>query len=155
MSVQSQLDRLSGAKAELRTVLQQNGTEVPASAKLDAYPAYLQQALQSGAAYLYKVSYPLDDWYDAGTYYSQQPMMTPVAGAPDVPPQQTLLSGVYLDDTIPDETLDEMAPGLEMLNRAKKFILPVGDQPVACQLQCMTRGKVKPVTDLEVYLLAK
>ena len=45
MSVQTQLNRLSTAKAELRTLLEQSGVTVQYSDKLDRYPELFAQAL--------------------------------------------------------------------------------------------------------------
>lgn len=47
MSVASEITRLQGAKADLRTSIQAKGVTVPASAKLDAYPDYVD-AIQTG-----------------------------------------------------------------------------------------------------------
>ena len=49
MSVASEITRLQGAKADLRTSIQAKGVTVPASAKLDAYPDYVD-AIQQGSA---------------------------------------------------------------------------------------------------------
>lgn len=39
MSVQSEIDRLNSAKAELRTAIQNGGVTVQLSAKINTYPA--------------------------------------------------------------------------------------------------------------------
>ena len=47
MAVSDEINRLQGAKADLRTSIQAKGVTVPASAKLDAYPDYVD-AIQTG-----------------------------------------------------------------------------------------------------------
>ena len=41
MSIADELTRIQGAKADLRTAIQAKGVTIPASAKLDAYPDYV------------------------------------------------------------------------------------------------------------------
>lgn len=47
MSIASEIERISGAKADLRTSIQAKGVTVPASAKIDDYPDYVD-AIQTG-----------------------------------------------------------------------------------------------------------
>lgn len=49
MSIANELTRIQGAKADLRTAIQGKGVTVPASAKIDAYPDYVE-AIQQGSA---------------------------------------------------------------------------------------------------------
>lgn len=42
MSVQSEIDRLNTAKAELKTAIENGGVTVQLSAKIDAYPALVE-----------------------------------------------------------------------------------------------------------------
>lgn len=49
MSIASEITRLQGAKADLRTAIQAKGVTVPASAKLDTYDTYVGQIQQGGA----------------------------------------------------------------------------------------------------------
>lgn len=46
MSIASEITRLQGAKADLRTAIQAKGVSVPASAKLDTYDTYVGQIQQ-------------------------------------------------------------------------------------------------------------
>lgn len=43
MSVQSEINRLNSAKAELRTAIENGGVTVQLTAKIDAYPALVEQ----------------------------------------------------------------------------------------------------------------
>lgn len=43
MSVQSEINRLNSAKAELRTAIENGGVTVQVTAKIDAYPALVEQ----------------------------------------------------------------------------------------------------------------
>lgn len=52
MSVQSELDRLSSAKTELRTAIENGGVTVLLSAKLDAYPALVSAITEQIGAQL-------------------------------------------------------------------------------------------------------
>lgn len=49
MSIASEITRLQGAKADLRTAIQAKGVTVPSSAKLDTYDSYVAQ-IQQGSA---------------------------------------------------------------------------------------------------------
>lgn len=42
MSVQSEINRLNAAKAELKTAIENGGVTVQLSAKIDAYPALVE-----------------------------------------------------------------------------------------------------------------
>ena len=48
MSIADDLTRIQGAKADLRTSIQAKGVTVPASAKIDAYPDYVDAIQQGG-----------------------------------------------------------------------------------------------------------
>ena len=48
MSIADDLTRIQGAKADLRTAIQGKGVTVPSSAKIDAYPDYVD-AIQQGS----------------------------------------------------------------------------------------------------------
>ena len=49
MSIANELTRIQGAKADLKTAIEGKGVTVPASAKIDAYPDYVD-AIQQGSA---------------------------------------------------------------------------------------------------------
>lgn len=159
MSVQTQLNRLSAAKAEFRSLLEQSGVTVPYSDTLDRYPELFAQALQGGATYLYRATFALDGWRDDGVGgYSQQVVLEPVAGAPPAAPLGQMASGLYVQDTFPSEVVAALNNSLVILNRARKFLNPnMASETVvqSYQLQCNTRPGEKPVTDIEVYLLVK
>lgn len=52
MSIATEITRLQGAKADLRTAIQAKGVSVPASAKLDTYDTYVGQIQQGSAPVL-------------------------------------------------------------------------------------------------------
>lgn len=159
MSVQTQLNRLSTAKAELKTLLEQSGVTVQYTDKLDSYPELFAQALQSGAAYLYKAAFSVDAWRDDGVGgYNQQVVLEPVAGAPRAAPLGQMASCLYVQDTFSSDVLGELGKSLAILNRARKSLNPnQASQTViqSYQLQCNTRSGEKPATDIEVFLLVK
>lgn len=159
MSVQTQLNRLSTAKAALKTLLEQSGVTVQASDKLDCYPELFAQALQSGAAYLYKAAFPVDGWRDDGVGgYNQQVVLQPVAGAPRAAPLGQMASCLYVQDTFSSDVLARLGNSLSILNRAGKHLNPIKASETAIQsyqLQCDTRPGEKPATDIEVYFLVK
>lgn len=47
MSIATEIQRIQGAKADIKTAIQSKGVTVPASAKIDAYPDYVE-AIQTG-----------------------------------------------------------------------------------------------------------
>lgn len=49
MSVATEISRLQGAKADIKTAIQAKGVSVPSSAKLDTYDTYIGQIQQGGA----------------------------------------------------------------------------------------------------------
>ena len=159
MSVQTQLNRLSTAQAELRTLLEQSGVTVQYSDKLDRYPELFAQALQGGAVYLYKAAFPVDGWRDDGVGgYNQQAVLEPVAGAPQAAPLGEMASCLYVQDSFSSDVLAELGNSLAVLNRARKSLNPnqAGQTVVqSYQLQCNTRPGEKPATDIEVFLLVK
>lgn len=159
MSVQTQLNRLSTAKAELRTLLEQSGVTVPRGDTLDQYPELFAQALQGGAAYLYKAAFPVDGWLDDGVGgYNQQVVLEPVAGAPRAAPQGEMASCLYVQDDFSADVLAELGNSLAILNRARKSLnANMASETViqSYQLQCNTRPGEKPATDIEVFLLVK
>ena len=54
MSIADDLTRIQGAKADLRTSIQAKGVTVPASAKIDAYPDYVDAIQQGGGGGTYQ-----------------------------------------------------------------------------------------------------
>jgi hypothetical protein len=56
MSIASEITRLQTAKADLKTAIEGKGVTVPASAKLDAYPALVESIQQGGGG-------DDDNWY--------------------------------------------------------------------------------------------
>lgn len=56
MSIASEITRLQTAKADLKTAIEGKGVSVPASAKLDAYPALVDSIQQGGGG-------DDDNWY--------------------------------------------------------------------------------------------
>lgn len=48
MSIASEISRLQGAKADIKTAIESKGVSVPSSAKLDAYDGYIGQIVTGG-----------------------------------------------------------------------------------------------------------
>lgn len=59
MSVQTEIDRLQAAKAELKSAIEEKGVTVPDAATLDGYGALVGQISQSGGNY---VRLNIEDW---------------------------------------------------------------------------------------------
>jgi len=54
MAISDEITRIQGAKADLRTSIQAKGVTVPASAKIDAYPDYVDAIQQGGGGGTYQ-----------------------------------------------------------------------------------------------------
>lgn len=147
MSIQTEIDRLNTAKSELKTLLQANDVNVPAAATLDEYPALFAVALQGGATYLYKTTFAVDGWTGSGPY-TQTATATPLAGAPTLTADFTMASGIFVEDTYPDETQKAITAAAALIDRSTKT-------PDTSALVCTTRGTEKPDCDVEVFFLAK
>lgn len=156
MSIQTEINRLKNAKANLQSVLQENGVSVPSSATLDEYPDLFSTVLQSGSTYLYKATFLMDAWVQSGEGYKQAATTTALAGSPRNPKYNTMASCLYIEDTYPDSTLESMEQSLSVLNRAQKSLQSNWDDTGPfLQLSCVTRAGEKPESDIEVYFLAK
>lgn len=156
MSIQTEINRLKNAKANLKSVLQENGVSVSSSATLEEYPELFSSVLQNGSTYLYKATFLVDAWVQSGEGYRQVATTTPLAGAPREPKYKTMASCLYIEDTYPDSTLESMEQSLSVLNRAQKALVYNWDDiGVFQQLSCTTRTGEKPQSDIEVYFLAK
>lgn len=156
MSIQTEINRLQNAKANLKSVLQENGVTVPSSATLDEYPNLFSTEFQSGSTYLYKATFFVDAWVQSGEGYKQVASATALAGSPRNPKYNIMASCLYIEDTYPDSTLESMEQSLSVLNRAQKVLQSSWDYVGAfLQLSCITRAGEKPESDIEVYFLAK
>lgn len=113
MSIQTELDRLTGAKASLKSVVESKGVPVPEAATLDAYAALVQQigtgdmkkavydprgksrdifAAVAANAPLYTATFLLDGWTDAGEEARTKgyPYTQTVTAEPDDPDAPTV-----------------------------------------------------------------
>lgn len=147
MSIQTEIDRLNTAKNELKTLLLENDVSVPASATLDEYPALFAAALQGGATYLYKTTFAVDGWSGNGPY-TQTASATPLAGAPALTDSCMMASGLFVEDTYPDDTQAALLEAATLVDKGTKA-------PGSAALTCTTRGTDKPGCDVEVFFLAK
>ena len=147
MSVQSQINRLKTAKADLKSVLESNGTTVPSYTKLDAYPQLFADALQNGATYLYKATFRVSSW-SGSSAYTQTATVTPQAGAPAITSSFVMASAIFVEDTYPDSTQEIILESGNIVNRGQK-VIGYGT------LKCTTRSGEKPTSDVEVFFLAK
>lgn len=147
MSVQTQIDRLTAAKSDFKTLLQQNGVAVADTATLDGYPALFAALLQSGAAYLYKAAFPVDGW-SGSTTYTQTVTATPLDGAPALTESSQMLSPLLAEDDFTATTLATVCAALGVLNQCGKTF-------GAGSLTCTTKTNQKPGCDIEVFFLAR
>lgn len=147
MSVQTEINRLTAAKNDFKALLQQNGVTVPAATTLDGYPALFAALLQSGAAYLYKATFPVDGW-SGSTTYTQTVAATPLGGAPALTAGAQMLSPLMAEDGFTASTLPSICEALNLLNLCGKTF-------GAGQLTCTTKSNKKPGCDIEVFFLAR
>lgn len=132
MSIQTELDRLTGAKASLKSVVESKGVTVPEAATLDAYAALVQQigtgdmkkvvydprgksrdifAAVAANAPLYTATFLLDGWTDAGEEartkgYAYTQTVTAEPDDPDAPTVTTdsvfVTAGTFLPTGVAD-----------------------------------------------------
>ena len=84
MSIASEVERLESAKSDLKSALESKGVAVPEGAKLNAFPALVQQISVGGeqtVAVAYTVDVPTTGWADGsltwgGTTYTRQCTVT-------------------------------------------------------------------------------
>ena len=145
MSVQTELNRLQGAKTDLKAVLTQNGVTVPAGSTLDEYPALFSAALQNGSTYLYKAAFALDSWSGG----AQTVPITPMYGAPAYNSAAfSMASPVCVESGFPDETQRLVKAAGGVIDRANKTFS-------GSSITCTCRDGELPDCDVEVYFLAK
>lgn len=147
MSVQSQINRIKSAKDSLRTVLVANGATVSSGTTIDQYPQLFADILQNGSTYLYKATFLVDRWSGSGTY-TQTVTVTPLAGAPAITGSFVMASAIFVEDTYADSTQETIEESGGIVNRSQKVI---GNG----SLTCTTRSNEKPISDVEVFFLAK
>ena len=147
MSVQSQINRIKSAKDSLRSVLTANGATVPSGTTIDQYPQLFAEILQNGSTYLYKATFSVDRWSGSSTY-TQTATVTPQAGAPAITSRFVMASSIFVEDTYADSTQEVIAESGSIINRSQKVI---GNG----SLTCTTRSNEKPISDVEVFFLAK
>lgn len=148
MSVQTELNRLQAAKTGLTAVLSQNGVSVPAGTTLDEYPALFSQMGTSLAVGLYRATFSVTAWQSASNGYTQTAAATPVAGSADLTSDCVMASPLFVEDNYQDVTW--------RLIRIAGSVVEVGRKSLGNgTLTCVTRGWVKPPSDVEVFFLAK
>lgn len=160
MSIQTEINRLSTAKNDLKTALTAKGVTVPSGTRLDGYSALLAQVPGADAyldkatydpggfkrdlfaeiGYLYKATFLLDGWSGSGPY-TQTVTAIPVDGGPGVTAGSQLLSSPLLADDLAGSCDAVQAAALVA---AGKFT------PGAGTLSCTTN--YRPTADVEVYL---
>lgn len=175
MSIASEVERLESAKSDLKSALESKGVAVPEGAKLDAFPALVQQ-LGNGdmrkSVYdpqgenkdifktiyantpMYTALYRLDDWVDAdedakgkGYAYQQTVPLTPDdPKAPTVTEKSKFLPQMGAPKTGVVET-DEILK--EALNIIADGVTTTGAGTVT------TLVKEKPATDIPVVWILR
>ncbi len=145
MSVQSEIDRLQTAKAELAAVLTRAGAAVEAGATLDAYPALFADVVQKGSTYLYKASFAVDGWSGSGPY-TQTAAATPLLGAPGITAGSTMVSPPFIENDFPQDTLADLRRSGRAVQAGQKTL---GAGTVTCTSDTL------PPSDVEVFFLAK
>ena len=99
MSIQSEIDRISGAKETMRTYLTGSGVDVPAAAGIDEMAALLSSVPSGGSVTQYTGTLLADGW--AADSYGYQAQTITIAGLQadyEVDPQwDVALSGVDPD----------------------------------------------------------
>ena len=99
MSIQSEINRISGAKETMRTYLTNSGVEVPASASIDEMAALLSSVPSGIAVTQYTATLLASGWSeDSHGYQAQTITITGLAASYDVDPQwDVVLSGTDPD----------------------------------------------------------
>lgn len=175
MSIASEVERLESAKSDLKSALESKGVAVPEGAKLDAFPALVQQLgngdmLKSvydpqgenkdifktiyANAPMYTALYRLDDWVDAdedakskGYAYQQTVALTPDdPKSPTVTEKRKFLPQMGTPKTGVVET-DEILK--ESLNIIADGVTTVGTGTVTTLVQ------EKPVSDIPVVWILR
>ena len=115
MSIQSEIDRISGAKETMRTYLTGSGVEVPSAAGIDEMAALLSSVPSGGNVTQYTGTLLADGW--AADSYGYQAQTITIAGLQadyDVDPQwDVVLSGI---DPVADE---DLLSGFAMIHNYK------------------------------------
>ena len=99
MSIQSEIDRISGAKETMRTYLTGSGVEVPSAAGIDEMAALLSSVPSGGNVTQYTGTLLADGWAaDSYGYQAQTITITGLQADYEVDPQwDVVLSGVDPD----------------------------------------------------------
>lgn len=95
--------------------------------------------------YLYKATFLVDGWSGDGPY-TQTATLVPVDGGPDVDASSIMLPSIGIDNSLPEETKDELRVAADIINRATKTF---GDNVVTAVATEL------PEVDAEVYFTIK
>lgn len=96
-------------------------------------------------SHLYKATFLLDNW-SSSSPYTQTISVKAVDGGPAITPQSHMTTGLLIDDTLPDDTIDAIQEAARLIDNGRKTF---GSGTITCVL----RGD-KPDTDAEIFFNA-
>lgn len=96
-------------------------------------------------SHLYKATFLLDNW-SSSSPYTQTVSVKAVDGGPAITPQSHMTTGLLIDDTLPDDTIDAIQEAARLIDNGRKTF---GSGTITCVL----RGD-KPDTDVEIFFNA-
>lgn len=148
MSIKTELSRLQQAKNELRNILVSAGVDISTSATIDQYPSMFQKIMEDNFIYQYKATFLFDAWSPSGSNYTQTVSVIPIDNAPSITSQFSMKVPVSISDEFPEDTYETLRESLGIIDTGTKTF---GNGTITC----VTKNGQKPMTDVEVYFLAK
>lgn len=148
MSIQNEIQRIENTKESLRNILISAGVTVPTYATIDQYPSMFQKVMENNFIYQYKATFLFDAWSPSGSNYTQTVHVIPIDNAPSITSQFSMKVPVSISDEFPEDTYETLRESLGIIDTGTKTF---GNGTITC----VTKNGQKPMTDVEVYFLAK